>query len=228
MKIYQLAGVGGKILNNVGFGIEGDGISHRLTQYCWAAAEDAELFLDWSVVAHVSELSFVVNDPQSLDDVFQRRLSGSNGILLVSESKQAMIKGLRKVYDVKKSERGYVAQAQGSLGIAAAELGTMKGGSTSTVASALKTVAHNIKTRATRSGKVKSLSGAIQEVKGNQMRSAMGYAVYIAPSQYLPHLEIGGMCFRVIDSTLNMGQIATYLQRPGDNQNLRLGHLSFN
>jgi len=193
--------------------------------------------LDWTIIAHPSPVAPAEG------------VSKSQGVLLIADSRTAMIKGLRKLSDMKGTDPSYVIKAQGdtSLGIAVTDLYPPKGLITSTTLAALANMKHNAKERMKRAGlkliynllpqshqqafikyakekvsldHMMSISGGISEAKTNKVWASMGYAVYIAPTEHMPS---GQGCVRVIGSTITLAQIASHVQRSTDNEGSRMG-----
>jgi hypothetical protein len=211
---------------------EVDNIGHKLAVYAMGWFYCMRECLDWTITAHTSP---IIEEGE--------KISPTRGAMIIADSKKAMIKGLRKLEDLKKTAPGYVLQCDQGLGIAAAELEVSGYGTTSSVVAALKNVSHNTREKLKRTA-IKtvynilpqaqqkvfakyvtenisidhyySVSGGMEEAKDNKRMSQMGYAVYVAPSEFMPCSPNNGVCNRVIGNVLTCGQIAAFLQKSGD------------
>lgn len=179
-----------------------------------------------------------------------KAINDDHGILLVTDSKAAMIKGLRKMYEMRGGASGYVFDSYEGMGVACAELTLPALAETKSLVGAVaSTLTHNVKEKLKRAAlktvytlmpeplqktfvewaKTKvtldhmgSYSGAIDQVKlSNKMRS-VGYAVYVAPSKYLPVMGNNGYVCRIIGDVATLGDIASHVQR-SDDEGMRMG-----
>ncbi len=197
--------------------------------------------IDWTVFATINRLDLNANHSGFKEN--------ERGLLLYSDSKASMVKGLRKIFDVKGESDGYVIKHPSGLGVACAQLSGEVMKKVSTMGALIKTFAHNTgehlhrgmmkqqMSEMTKEERKKFLSnntinhlhtysGALQDVKSSKWGT--GFAVFIGPSDSMPSESIGtGNVTRLMGGSLNCGQLAAFVKHADEDRSNRSGGIDF-
>jgi len=197
--------------------------------------------IDWTVFATINRLDLYAKH-SGLEE-------NQRGLLLYSDSKASMVKGLRKIFDAKGESEGYVIKNPSGLGVACAQLSGEVMKKASTMGALIKTFAHNTgeklhrgmmkqqMSEMTKEQRKKFLnennidhlftySGALQDVKTSKWGT--GFAAFIGPSDSMPSESIGkGNVTRLMGSSLNCGQLAAFVKHADEDRSNRSGGMNF-